>query len=792
MNDLIDIYQLQQHINKPSRVTNYSQTLIDLILTKTDDNKTIDSGVIELGISDHCLVYICRKLSIPKGKPKLIETRQFRHFNSTDFQSNLRQAFSNFNHYTDPNLAWLQWKEVFLQIADQHAPLRLRKVKSEYTPWLTNEIKNMSYHRDYLKKKAVSLNSPAYHIAYKKCRNEVNRRIKDAKTNFYKTSLDNSTNSKESWKIINKLLYKNSKTTSINELIVNHNKITGDKNMANEFNNFFCKIGPQLAENIQPSDLDPLHYVTPGSNVFEFRNISSEEVVSVLKKMKASKAPGLDKISGKLLKAAGNSIIESLVYLFNLVLNTGIFPEDMKIAKVTPIHKSGEKTDCGNYRPISVISVVAKILEKIMYNQVVDFLKQNSILTDQQSGFRPLHSTETTLLHSANQCLVNMDKGLINGILFLDLKKAFDTVDHKILISKLYQYGIRGTPLHLFQSYLSERKQICKLQNIMSEITNVTCGVPQGSNLGPLLFLLYINDLPNCLEKTQASMFADDTNLSCQGKSPSEIESKINTDLDNVHKWLIANKLTLNRYKTEYMLIGSRQKLQRSPSNPQIVIGNHIIQQVSSKKVLGVIIDEQLKWKEHNDAQCKKISKSIALLRRAKQFVNQDTLQNMYNALVLPHFTYCSNVWNDGSRAHIEKLYKLQKRAARVITGLSYETRSTEIFEKLGWESIENILKKREHIMTFKALRGETPNYLSDLFAVSHNESYQLRSNDRKLYLEKPNTNFLKSSFSYRVAVSWNNLPGEIVDVYDQLSFSSFKTLINHHYKDLEENTSTT
>ena len=162
------------------------------------------------------------------------------------------------------------------------------------------------------------------------------------------------------------------------------------------------------------------------------------------------------------------------------------------------------------------------------------------------------------------------------AFLFLDSKKAFDTVDHKILISKLEKYGIRGTALHLFQRYLSERKQICKIQNTMSEVVNLTCGVPQGSNFGPLLFLLYINDLPNCLEEIQASMFADDTNLSCHGKSSSEVENMINTDLENMHKWLTAHKFTLNEEKTECMLVGSRQRLQQSLNNSEIVIGNHI------------------------------------------------------------------------------------------------------------------------------------------------------------------------------------------------------------------------
>ena len=305
-------------------------------------------------------------IGIPRGNPKLIETRQFKHFNTIEFQNNLREAFSNFDHHTDPNIAWHEWKEIFLHIADHHAPLPSRNIKSEYKPWLSNEIKNLSYRRDYLKKKTVSLNSPAYDESYKKCRNQVNRLIKDVKTKCYKINLQNNTNSKNSWKIINELLNKKSKTTTINEKTINHNKVTGDENIANEFNNFFCRIWSELAEDIPQNDRGPLCYVTPGTNVFKFKIITNADLVYTLKEMKASKASGLDKVSSKLLRAAGNSLHESLLVIFNLILNTSIFPDEMKLPKIIPIYKSEEKTDCGKYKPISVISAVAKILEKLI------------------------------------------------------------------------------------------------------------------------------------------------------------------------------------------------------------------------------------------------------------------------------------------------------------------------------------------------------------------------------------------------------------------------------------------
>jgi hypothetical protein len=228
------------------------------------------------------------------------------------------------------------------------------------------------------------------------------------------------------------------------------------------------------------------------------------------------------------------------------------------------------------------------------------------------------------------------------------------------------------------------------------------------------------------------------------------------------------------------MIVGSRQKINDMPNVPHIVIGDQIINQVSSKKVLGVIINDQLKWHDHNDAQCKNISKGIALLRRAKPFATLNILLTMYKSLLLPHFTYCSTLWHVGNNSHITKLQKHKKRAARVITNSSYDIRSHEIFDNLKLEPIEATFTKREQIMTFKALRGIVPTYLTELFTTNNNTTYSLRSNNRKLYLDKPKTNFLKRSFSYRGAMSWNSLPLKIVDKYGDLSIDSFKRLINH------------
>ena len=365
------------------------------------------------------------------------------------------------------------------------------------------------------------------------------------------------------------------------------------------------------------------------------------------------------------------------------------------------------------------------------------------------------------------------------GLVFIDLKKAFDTVDHEILCQKLAHYGIHHRELSWFKSYLSGRKQFCRINGVDSEIGDLETGVPQGSCLGPLLFLIYINDLPQAIQDSVVSMYADDTSLCYQSSDMTQLSAAINNDLKILDTWLQGNKLTLNVAKTHSMLLCTKQKrkiLKSQDESMVLKIRDNELEDVQNTKYLGVQIDSSLDWKEQIKAVSTKVSRAVGFLKHAKSFLPKETLKTLYAGIVEPHFRYCCSVWGCCGSMELDQLQKLQNRAARVITNSNFDAPSRPLIQELGWKTIEELINGETKTMVFKSLHDLAPEYLRSLFTRNSQCSvHALRNTVTDLKLPRKNSANGQKCFSYRGAKLWNSLSAESKQAS---SLNSFKLSI--------------
>ena len=407
---------------------------------------------------------------------------------------------------------------------------------------------------------------------------------------------------------------------------------------------------------------------------------TQEEIIDTTCKFPAGKSAGYDNIPMSIIKRSINSISTPLTHIVNLSIIHGIVPNELKIARVVPIFKSCDKALFSNYRPISVLPCFSKILERIIYNRIINYLNDFNVFCDNQYGFRKNRSPSLALIDLCDRISSAFDRREYAIGVFLDLSKAFDTVNHAILFDKLEHYGIRGLALEWVKRYFSERAQFVEFNNVRSSPQGISCGVPQGSILGPLFFILYVNDLNNA-SLLDVILFADDTNLFISHNDPDYLNDTLNSELNNLSTWFAANRLSLNLSKTNFMVFKPRQKKQLFEFH--VSIDEQPIPSVSETMFLGVFIDDNLRWKPHISLLASKLSKSIGIIHKSRFFLSTHSLRTLYNSMILPYLYYCNLAWGGTYKTNLQRIVILQKRAVRIVNNSTYDANTGPIFKKL-------------------------------------------------------------------------------------------------------------
>lgn len=751
INNLLDCNGFINAIIDPTRLSTSTATSIDAFITNLHD-KSIVSGVISGQVSDHLPIFYFIDSRITKSNKTTPQQRQLVNKDTlTRFRSRLEQIdWSPVYEVTDPDKAYDIFISIIKPVYIECFPYRsTRKPQSARKPWINKECLKMIKHKNYLYNCFIKNRSTDDFLIFKAYRNKVTSFLRQAKKEYFHNLFNKDVlkRSDKVWKQLNTII---NPSKSINELevMIDDETLSGKK-LADSFNDFFVSVAHTI------HDPTCMRYLGQSNSFTAFLAPTDQnEIMRCFNSLKNSKSKDVDGFQILPFKHAIDVLCPILDHVFNCCFAQGTFPSRMQTARVIVIHKGGDTNNLSNYRPISILPLFSKCLEKLLHSRILGFCEKHKLITPSQHGFRKLHSTETALLTQKELILESFEhKELTLGI-FIDFSKAFDRVNHETLLLKLDRYGFRGCFYSIIKSYLEARFQQVVIDNTLSDPKHIAAGVPQGSILGPLLFNLYINDIVNIDPNTTFVIYADDTSLFFRAPCVSSLEVNATRCLRSLHHWSLSNSLNINISKTKAVLFRPRNK---SVSELTLSIGSSKIHVSSSVKSLGVTFHENLSWDVHVDNTVAKISRVVGILSKFRYYFPQCIKKLLYDSLFTSVITYCFLVWGTTTVSNITKLHALQKKAVRAINNIPNDVHTKPVFEALHIVPIVQLysvmLRKK---YTSNINQGTA--FLADLSRLTCRERpYNTRIGDN-WYLPRTRTNYGRQMLSYNIPSILNNL----------------------------------